>query len=141
MSLIPPQIKFALIAGFCAILFFAGWTINGWRWEAKYADQLASARKTEQSLQETMDADTTRIYAEMQRIIDKRDATINGLRSRADRLPNGAGHSCQGATGRELSRQDAEFLVRFAADAEQHRQGAIACYASYDKIKAEINGN
>lgn len=134
-----PQIKLAIIACFCAILFAAGWQTNQWRWEAKYAEQLERARDNEQALQAAMDAATRQHVEEMRSIAVQRDAAIDRLRQRAERLPESSRLACEGSTGRELSRQDAEFLVRFAADAEQHRQGAMNCYAAYDQIKEAIN--
>lgn len=126
---------------FSAMLFAAGWQINQWRWESKYAKQLEQARANEQALQTAVDATTRQHFEEVQRVVRERDAAINRLRQRPERLPESARSACEGATGRELSRQDAEFLVRFASDAELHRQGAMSCYAAYDKIKEAINGD
>lgn len=123
------------------MLFAAGWQVNQWRWEARYADQLEATRKNEQALQTAIDATTRQHFEEVQRVVRERDAAIDRLRQRPERLPESSRPACQGSTGRELSRQDAEFLVRFAADAEFHRQGAMICYAAYDKIKEAINGD
>jgi hypothetical protein len=136
--LIINRYKYLILA---VLLFGAGWYFNGLRWESKYADQLERARDTEQALQETVDAITKDHAAEMQRIDSKYRLAIDGLRNRPERLPESARSACAGSTGAELSRPDASAFERYAADAELQRQGAISCYAAYDKVKAEINGN
>lgn len=135
------NLKVLAYLGIAASLFLSGWWVNGWRWEAKYANQVEAARKTEQSLQETMDADTVKLLGEMQRIIDRRDAFIDGLRQRPERMPESSRANCKGSTGAELSGRDSEFLIRQAARADEQREALKACYAAYDKIKAEINGD
>jgi hypothetical protein len=47
-------------------------------------------------------------------------------------LPDTPGVECEGASGRELSREDAEFLAREAARADAIRAGLEACYAAID---------
>jgi hypothetical protein len=130
--LIINRYKYLLLA---VLLFGAGWYFNGLRWESKYADQLERARDTEQALQETVDADAVKYLKEMQHIIDKRDTAINGLRERRGRMPEAGRANCAGASGRELSRQDAEFLVRFAADADLLRNALGTCYDYADAIQ------
>jgi hypothetical protein len=130
--LIINRYKYLLLA---VLLFGAGWYFNGLRWESKYADQLERARDTEQALQETVDADAVKYLKEMQHIIDKRDTAINGLRERRGRMPEASRANCAGASGRELSRQDAEFLVRFAADADLLRNALGTCYDYADAIQ------
>jgi hypothetical protein len=132
LILIINRYKYLLLA---VLLFGAGWYFNGLRWESKYADQLERARDTEQALQETVDADAIRFFKESQRAIDERDAIIYGLRDRAKRMPEASRANCAGASGRELSRQDAEFLVRFAADADLLRNALGTCYDYADAIQ------
>lgn len=50
--------------------------------------------------------------------------------SRSDQASNG--QSCNGAS---LSAEDAEFLVREAARADEMRTGLQACYKQYDSLK------
>ena len=47
--------------------------------------------------------------------------------------------STKGATGKELYRNDAEFLVGFAADAERLKIELSQCYIQYDEVKETIN--
>jgi hypothetical protein len=44
------------------------------------------------------------------------------------------GATCQGATGAELSGEDAKFLSREAARADTIRAALIGCYAAYDAL-------
>jgi hypothetical protein len=44
----------------------------------------------------------------------------------------GAGATCSGSTGAELSRPDAIFLGGEAARADELRTALSACYAAYD---------
>lgn len=61
---------------------------------------------------------------------------IVGLRKRANRAANkGARTQCKGTTGADLSAQDAEFLAREAARADQIRAGLKACYHYADSLQ------
>lgn len=64
------------------------------------------------------------------------------LRNRADRA-SAEGHTsgsvCQGATGAQLSRPDAEFLSWEAARADDIRAGLIACYKIIDITQQATN--
>lgn len=63
------------------------------------------------------------------------------MRQRAERRPapsSSAGQgaaTCQGTTGAELSRPDAEFLIREATRADAQRESLGACYKAYDSLK------
>ncbi len=63
------------------------------------------------------------------------------MRQRAERRPAPSGATgqaaatCQGTTGAELSRPDAEFLIREATRADTQRESLGACYKAYDALK------
>lgn len=61
---------------------------------------------------------------------------IAKLRNRPSRLPasGNPGAACAGTTGAELSRSDAEFLIREAARADTLRAALIACYGYADAL-------
>lgn len=68
-------------------------------------------------------------------------ATANArVQNRPDRQPTPASGvpsataACQGTTGAELSRPDAEFLNGEAARADELRAALSACYGAYDSI-------
>ncbi len=62
---------------------------------------------------------------------------LNGLRKRPERssaADSAARTACTGATGAELSRSDAGFLVGEAARADEIRAGLATCYQVIDSI-------
>lgn len=64
------------------------------------------------------------------------DIALNGLRDRPERhLPDDSRANCAGASGAELSRQDAGFLVREAARAERLQAALDACYKYADTLR------
>jgi len=128
---VPQQIKLFAYLAIAASLFASGWTINQWRWEAKYAEQVERARKDEQALQKSVDAIANKSAEEMRRIIRERDAAIDRLRNRPERMPEDSRANCKGATGSELARPDAEFLVWLSTQAEIQRQALKACFTSF----------
>jgi hypothetical protein len=69
-----------------------------------------------------------------------RDSLIVSLQQRPQRTPSpsqAAQCPCDGqaASGADLSRQDAEFLVREAARADGLREALDACYKQYDAVR------
>lgn len=124
----------AIVFALCIGSYFKGRTDANASHTKAMLEQVTRARETEQALQKAVDADTIRLLVEMQRVIDERDADIDWLRNRADRLPEGARANCKGATGGELSRLDAIFLIREAARADQLRAALGACYHYADQV-------
>lgn len=135
--------KAGLIAGFaiCALaLFLWGYIAGANKQKDKQAAaQLVSEKKsTEQSAQLAQTIENTR------RINDEAnakltatvDVLINGLRNRTSRkLPNTAAVTCEGATGKELSREDAEFLTRESAESQHWQNELTACYSREDALR------
>lgn len=129
------------------VLFLAGWMGNGWRWEARYvslqkeyADAIIEAnreaRRQEQLLQAKADTQLVNKNAEIKTIRTELDRALDELRERPSRVPvpNAAG-AAKGATGAELSREDAGFLTREAARADALRAELNYCYRIYDEAK------
>lgn len=111
------------------------------RWEAKVAREVAmaarQAQQQERSWQEMIDATTKHYDARLAALRRDRAAVLDGLRERPERaadVPEGARVGCQGATGAELSRPDAEFLVGEAARADELRAALDACYTVLDGL-------
>lgn len=98
----------------------------------------AENRRIEQRRQ-SIAADITKAKDETIRSINARllDA-LDGLRNRPERSSTTAGNTanCQGATGADLSKPDAEFLEREAARADTLRAGLDACYQQYESLRA-----
>lgn len=93
-------------------------------------------------------SDTTRIEKdkadEISSLRADRDAALAELRNRPRRPAPSATQSeadaedGPGATGRQLYGEDAEFLVREAARADEIRAEVKACYAQYDSLVAAL---
>lgn len=107
---------------------------------ARRALEEASARSREQELAARAGQIEQEKENEISRIRTDYDSAIARLQHRPDRKPAaassvpGATPACQGATGVELSRADAGFLVGEAARADEQREALRACYAAYDSV-------
>lgn len=146
-----------------AILIFAGWAIRESaldagraeiqaKWDQqRIADGAATvqayrqARAREQALQFTADKLRQEKTLEIRHLSAARDAALRELRNRDERPavgsdaaaaadPAGAGPAAS-CTGAQLWKQDAEFLVREAARADEVRASLIECRAAYDAAK------
>jgi hypothetical protein len=96
------------------------------------------ALSTERANQEKANAAIRKQAADQAAINTRLRADLAGLRDRPERsgdLPAVSRPGCTGATGAELSRSDAEFLVGEAARADEIRAGLAACYAVIDGVR------
>ena len=114
-----------------AITLFCGGFVNGCSYQQSKAEK--TIRDKEHQYQS--DADFLRIQkdAQIKTINNQLVNAISELRSRPSRTtetPNGK--SCNGAS---LYAEDAEFLIREAARADEMRIGLEACYKQYEAIK------
>lgn len=103
--------------------------------ESERAQALQKARDTETQWQEEVNEVTTKQAEKLAEVQHHLDVAIISLRDRPKRsatLPDTPRVECEGASGRELSREDAEFLARESARADTLRAGLEACYAAYD---------
>ena len=107
---------------------------------AEYAKAQEEARKKEQELQANAD-----------RLRQEKDREIKNLNARATALTNSLQHrptrtseagsvsdsskSCSGASGKELARGDAEFLVRYAAEAARLQADLNQCVRQYEALR------
>ena len=107
---------------------------------AEYAKAQEEARKKEQELQANAD-----------RLRQEKDREIKNLNARATALTNSLQHrptrtseagsvsdsskSCSGASGKELARGDAEFLVRYAAEAARLQADLNQCIRQYEALR------
>lgn len=95
-----------------------------------------AARAREQQLQAEA-ANITKVKDEKIAAVNSRlVAALSQLRNRPERRDPVAINppDCKGATGSELSRPDAGFLVGEAARADTIKAGLEACYAQYDSL-------
>ncbi len=150
-----------------AILAVAGWAVHSSgmasgraeiqaQWDKqRIADAAATvqaalqAREREQALQFTADEIREEKTREIRHLSAARDAALRELRNRnersaierhpaADADPAGTG-SAASCTGSQLYRQDAEFLVRESARADEVRAHLSECRAAYDAAQGVIH--
>lgn len=109
--------------------------------EVKRADDERTARNNERQMTEAVGLAEQDKQNEIARIRNSYSAQLASLQQRADRKPTSASGvpqaapACQGATGAELSRPDAGFLVGEAARADELRAALGACYSAYDSVR------
>lgn len=131
---------------------FAGWTVRGWKADAainglratisqSVAKAVSEARTVERKEQEIVNEALRTQNDSLAGIAAGLRHDIERLRQRPERptvaagVPTAPRPDCAGATGAELSRTDAEFLVREAARADDIRAGLVACYQVIDGIQ------
>ena len=127
-----------------------GWVVNGYRLNSTISSLKASqaeevsryyqaARTAEKALITATEGIRRQKDAEIKVINNKLQSALSELRQRQDR-PSSAdtARDCKGATGAELSRQDAEFLAREAARADQLRSALELCYRQYDTVRESL---
>ena len=137
------------------VSFVAGWTVNGWRKNneiqalaAQHAQAAliaeVKARKSEQSIVAAAQEARSKNDAKTKQIRANLERTISELRSRPKRsevpaVAAVAGVAQAGCTGTELFRQDAEFLIREAARADELEATLRQCEATYNAARQELN--
>jgi small-conductance mechanosensitive channel len=123
-----------IVAG---VAFAAGWQVNSWRLESNYHKEkveiLVQAKKDLERLERQAEEIERTKDKQIRAITGRLNATVEQLRQRPERVP--VTPACEGATGAELSRPDAEFLAREAARADRLRQALAACYQLYDGVR------
>jgi len=124
-----------LVAIAFALLFSAylGYNFEHSRFLAFKASIIEETRKKEIEQQAKTDEIRKVKDAQIQSINNQLANALVQLRnrpSRSDTTSNG-----QSGTGATLYAEDAEFLIREAARADQIRTGLDACYKQYDAIK------
>ena len=122
--------------GICAFLlctsWYFGYSFEASRFERYKADQITKTHEKEREAQIATDQIRIQKDAQIKAINNQLVDAISELRkrtSRTDKTTNG-----QGGTGATLFAEDAEFLIREAARADQIRTGLEACYKQYDSI-------
>ena len=133
------SIQFKLIACIVALVltFSAGWSVNGWRYEKKEAQEKIAQQKfiaqKEKENQAAADQIRKDKDAQINAINTQLFNALSQLRSRLSRSQYSSNNG-QDGTGRSLSAEDAEFLIREAARADTIRTALSACYKQYDEV-------
>lgn len=108
---------------------------------AEYAKGQEAARAREQEMQAAADKLRREKDAQIKDINARATALSNSLRDRKERPAEGSGMSAsagtgsRGCTGKELYREDGEFLVRIAREADELRTALKQCYAQYEAVR------
>ena len=127
-----------------------GWVVNGYRLNSTISSLKASqaeevsryyqaARTAEKALITATEGIRRQKDAEIKSIGNRLQSALGELRQRQDRPSStDTARDCKGTTGAELSRQDAEFLAREAARADQLRSALELCYRQYDTVRESL---
>ena len=108
---------------------------------AKHAEEVEKAREKEQNWQQAADTLRQEKDREIKNLNARATALANSLRDRPTRpstqggVPTAAGTGQSGCTGKELYREDGEFLVRIAREADELRAALNQCYKQYESVK------
>lgn len=102
--------------------------------------------EAEANLREKIDADRTAYRMRLAAVAADRDRLADILRHRPERPAGGAdmsgaataGTGPAACTGAGLYRDDAEVLVRIAADADRLRAAVEHCSAAYDAVRGQL---
>ena len=114
-----------------AITLFCGGFVNGCSYQQSKAEK--TIRDKEHQYQSDADQIRKDKDAQIKNINNQLVDAVSELRKRPSRTAETSnGQSCNGDS---LYAEDAEFLVREAARADQIRVALEACYKQYDSIK------
>jgi hypothetical protein len=107
---------------------------------AEYAKGQEEARRREQELQANADQLRREKDAEIRNINARATALSNSLqhrqsRSEADSLSSSSGARQASCSGKELYREDGQFLVRIAGEADELRTALKQCYTQYEALR------
>ena len=109
---------------------------------AQYAKAMEESVEIQQQLQMGADKLRQEKDREIRDITARNTALANSLRDRQSRptTPAGAVSNSSGAgqsacTGKQLYREDGEFLVRLAREADELRAALKQCYKQYESVR------
>jgi len=110
--------------------------------EVKATDERENRTKEQKAVERLGQLEQEKIDAKEQaRVASAAALNSERMRQRAERRPaptSGmpeATATCAGATGAELSRPDATFLIGLAQRADEQRAALAACYGAYDSVR------
>lgn len=119
-------------------------------WDREKAEQLADfarrqqeARDKEIALQNKADQIRKEKDREVRDLHARNTALSNIVRDREARpaaggMPENPGAGSSSCTGKELYREDGEFLVGFARDADEIRLALKQCYKQYNSLTEQV---
>lgn len=111
---------------------------------AEFAENQRLAREKEQALQQSADRLRQEKDLEIKNVSARATALSNSLRDRqtrptadASQVSNSTGIGQAYCTGKQLYREDSEFLVRVAREADELRAALTQCYNQYDEVRKQ----
>lgn len=108
-----------------------------------HLEEMQRARQREAELQAAIDKQTEGYKRDLENITADYQRIVVWLRDRpaaragAGGVPQGSAAGV-GCTGAGLSRGDAEFLARYAADAARTREALDQCVRQYDEVRRAL---
>jgi hypothetical protein len=122
--------------GICTVLlcfsWYLGFSFESARFDRYKADQIAQTQKIQEKQQAAADQIRKEKDAQIKAINTQLVNAVSELRKRPGRAAEAsAGQSCNGT---RLYAEDAEFLVREAARADEIRVALQTCYKQYDSL-------
>ena len=114
-------------------MWYSGYSYEASRFERYKAEQAAQTQIKERDYQAKADQIEKEKNAQIRNINNQLVDAISELRKRPGRTTETSAGSC--GTGATLFAEDAIFLRREAARADEIRAGLQACYQQYDAIK------
>ena len=124
----------ALLLGLVVGAYWKGGRDQDAVWQARAVEAERQARARERELQEAANEITRQHQIERARISADLADALERLRQRPARLPEPARAACEGSTGSELSAEDAGFLTREAARADELAVALDACQRWVDQV-------
>lgn len=122
----------------CAACGFGGYrhgvSVADARHDADALKLVKAAIKIKEAWNDDLTTQRQRQADEVRAINARLADAIERLRQRPARMPEPAREACKGTTGAELSGDDAGFLVREAARADELREALRACYGWIDTV-------
>jgi hypothetical protein len=109
---------------------------------AQYAKAMEESVEAQQQLQMGADKLRQEKDREIRDITARNTALANSLRDRQSRpapntsaMPSTASAGSSSCTGKDLYREDSEFLVRIAREADELRAALKQCYKQYESVR------
>lgn len=114
---------------------------------AEYTKKLLEASELAREREQVMVSSADKIRkekdAQIASLNTKLSTALDGVRQRPERPSSSsqgssAPRSCEGASGAELSKSDAEVLIRLAGRADRLRAALDQCYKQYDSVRESL---
>lgn len=130
----------AVLAFTHVFTYRAGKSVVRLEWADADREISRNNRKLERNLVDSAVAQRRTTDEKVSRIAAERDRAVDELRMRPERTvesPTTAA-TCTGQTGQSLARGDAEFLVRYSADAARLQAAVEQCEAQYESARKAL---